>query len=78
MDVNRPVMDGLTATRAIRALHGAASKLPIVVLTADVMNDANGQALAAGANDFLAKPVNADRLRALVSKYAGEKMPESL
>jgi signal transduction histidine kinase/CheY-like chemotaxis protein len=78
MDVNMPVMDGLTATRAIRALHGAASKLPIVVLTADVMNDANGQALAAGANDFLAKPVNADRLRALVSKYAGEKMPESL
>ncbi|WP_342618693.1 response regulator [Rhodoferax sp. GW822-FHT02A01] len=73
MDVNMPVMDGLTATRAIRALQGAASKLPIVVLTADVMNDANGQALAAGANDFLSKPVNADRLRALVGKYAGEK-----
>jgi len=73
MDVNMPVMDGLTATRAIRAMEGEESKLPIVVLTADVMNDASGQALAAGANDFLTKPVNAEQLRAIVSKYAAKR-----
>lgn len=70
MDVNMPVMDGLTATRAIRALEGAVSKVPIVVLTADVMNEAKEQALEAGANDFLSKPVNAEQLRVLVRRYS--------
>jgi signal transduction histidine kinase/ActR/RegA family two-component response regulator len=70
MDVNMPVMDGLTATRAIRAMEGSVSKVPIVVLTADVMNEAKEQALEAGANDFLSKPVNAEQLRVIVSRYS--------
>ena len=70
MDVNMPVMDGLTATREIRSLPGPPSQTPIVVLTADVMNDAREKSLAAGANDFVSKPLQMEQLRELVRKYA--------
>ena len=73
MDVNMPVMDGLTATRLIRALPGEVAQIPIVVLTADVMNDASVRALKAGANDFASKPVKVEQLRAIIRKYAGNK-----
>ncbi len=69
MDVNMPVMDGLTATRTIRAMEGNAAKTPIVVFTADVMNEASEMARAAGADDFLGKPVKVDRLRETIQKY---------
>jgi CheY-like chemotaxis protein len=69
MDVNMPVMDGLTATREIRSLLGPASQTPIVVLTADVMNEAREKSLAAGANDFVTKPLQMDQLRELIRKY---------
>ena len=74
MDVNMPVMDGLSATRLIRALPGPVARIPIVVFTADVMNDANEQAMAAGANDFITKPVKIEELRALVQKYASSQI----
>jgi CheY-like chemotaxis protein len=64
MDINMPVMDGLTATRAIRALPSAIARVPIIVLTADIVNEARDQALAAGATDFLTKPVHIAQLRA--------------
>jgi signal transduction histidine kinase/ActR/RegA family two-component response regulator len=69
MDVNMPVMDGLTATRLIRALPTSVAQTPIVVFTADVMNEAREHALAAGADDFITKPVNVEQLRAIVQKY---------
>lgn len=74
MDVNMPVMDGLTATRLIRALPGAVSQTPIVVITADVMNEASEQARKAGANDFVSKPVKIDQLREIILKFAGNKV----
>jgi CheY-like chemotaxis protein len=69
MDVNMPVMDGLTATRTIRAMAGQVAHIPIVVFTADVMNEADEMARAAGADDFLGKPVKVDRLRETIQKY---------
>jgi len=69
MDVNMPVMDGLTATRTIRAMKGQVAQTPIVVFTADVMNEADEMARAAGADDFLGKPVKVDRLRETIQKY---------
>jgi CheY-like chemotaxis protein len=69
MDVNMPVMDGLTATRAIRAMSGAVAKTPIVVFTADVMNEATELARDAGADDFLGKPVKVDQLRSTIQKH---------
>nr|WP_315465681.1 ATP-binding protein [uncultured Rhodoferax sp.] len=68
MDVHMPIMDGLTATRTIRAMAGPIAQVPIIVLTADVMNDAKEQALAAGVNDFVTKPVQVGQLQAAMQK----------
>jgi CheY-like chemotaxis protein len=69
MDINMPVMDGLSATRAIRALPGTSAHTPIVVLSADVMNESQAQAFGAGAQGFLSKPVQFADLRACVLKH---------
>ncbi|MDH4449481.1 MAG: ATP-binding protein [Rhodoferax sp.] len=66
MDVHMPIMDGLTATRILRSMPGAMGSVPIIVLTADVMNDAKEQALAAGVNDFVSKPVQMAQLQGVI------------
>ena len=62
LDIDMPVMDGLTSARQIRALPCARGKVPIVALTADVMNDAVQQTMAAGMNAFLSKPLQKNQL----------------
>ena len=65
MDVMMPVMDGLTATRQIRA-DAQWAKLPILMLTAKAMPDDQERCIAAGANDYMAKPIDVDKLLSLV------------
>ncbi|GGD49895.1 two-component system sensor histidine kinase/response regulator [Aurantiacibacter arachoides] len=65
MDVMMPVMDGLTAARAIRA-DARWKKLPIVMLTAKAMPDDQQKCIDAGANDYMAKPIDVDKLLSLV------------
>ncbi len=65
MDVMMPVMDGLTATRQIRS-DPRWSKLPILMLTAKAMPDDQERCIAAGANDYMAKPIDVDKLLSLV------------
>ena len=64
MDVMMPVKDGLAATREIRA-DGAIAKLPIIAITAKAMADDRRQCLDAGANDYIAKPIDVDKLVSL-------------
>ncbi|WP_052191271.1 response regulator [Luteibacter sp. 9133] len=65
MDVMMPVMDGLTATRHIRS-DFRWKKLPIITLTAKAMPDDQETCLAAGASDYMAKPLDVDKLLSLV------------
>jgi signal transduction histidine kinase/DNA-binding response OmpR family regulator len=65
MDVMMPEMDGLAATREIR-LRREFAKLPIIMLTAKAMKDDQENCIAAGANDYMAKPLDVDKLLSLV------------
>ncbi|MDP9839901.1 CheY-like chemotaxis protein [Neorhizobium huautlense] len=65
MDVMMPVMDGLTATRAIRK-KPEWKKLPIITLTAKAMPDDQQRCIEAGANDYMAKPLDVEKLLSLV------------
>jgi CheY-like chemotaxis protein len=63
-----PEMDGLAATRAIRELKEF-KKLPIVSLTAQAMKGDREKAIAAGASDYVAKPVDPERLLAIMHAW---------
>jgi signal transduction histidine kinase/CheY-like chemotaxis protein len=63
MDVHMPVMDGLAATRAIRALDGAAGRTPVIAMTADVLPENVERCRLAGMVDHVPKPVRPEALQ---------------
>ena len=65
MDAMMPVMDGLTATTRIRQNPGTAN-LPVIVVTALAMPDDRRRAMAAGASDYVTKPVDIEQLLAMI------------
>ena len=68
-DLHMPLMDGVAATRAIRALPDAAhATVPIVALTADATPETRERCLVAGMNDFLTKPVAIEALRSVIER----------
>ena len=71
MDVNMPVMDGLTATRAIRAGRGVNSETPIVVLSASARSEDHAAGLDAGADAYLNKPIDFAALADLMNRVGG-------
>jgi len=68
MDMQMPVMDGVTATRLIRK-NPHFSKLPIIALTANVMVSEQKEFLEAGITDYIGKPIDPDRLVATLAKW---------
>ncbi len=69
MDVHMPVMDGLDATRAIRALDGEAGRVPIVALTANVQPEQVLRCREAGMDDHVGKPIQvAELLRVIAAR----------
>jgi two-component system cell cycle response regulator DivK len=66
MDIKMPVMDGLEATRIIRAKH---PDLPIIALTANAFDSDRDSALQAGCNEFITKPVNRQTTLDTIAKY---------
>ncbi len=70
MDVQMPVMDGLTATRVIRDLEGEYYKqLPIIAMTANAFEEDRKKTLEAGMNEHLAKPISVEGLMDALKKF---------
>jgi len=66
MDINMPLMDGITATRKIRELN---IKIPIIFQTAYTSAENLKECFNAGGNEFISKPLNLTVLNALLKKY---------
>lgn len=83
MDVQMPVMDGYTATRIIRS--ELQLTLPVVAMSAGVMESEQEECRAAGMNDFIAKPIEYERMLAVIARNAapvlnddeGQSLPRS-
>jgi len=73
MDIQMPVMDGVEATKTIRSAIdlGAQSNIPIIAMTAYTMPGDREKFLAAGMNDYIAKPVNKEELLAAIERVTG-------
>jgi CheY-like chemotaxis protein len=70
MDLSLPKLDGLAATRRIRQQDGAA-RVPIVAVSAHDTTDFHADALAAGCNEYVTKPIDFDQLESLLKKLLG-------
>ena len=69
MDVSMPVMDGLEATRIIRAHEQADKRIPIIAITAHALQSDTELVLSAGMDDYLSKPVKKDGLNNMIAKW---------
>jgi signal transduction histidine kinase/DNA-binding response OmpR family regulator len=75
MDIHMPALDGLSATRQIRALEAEGPRIPIVALTANAFAEEREAALAAGMDEFLVKPLDRDQLTRILAAIPGVLRP---
>ncbi len=73
MDLHMPHVDGYEAARQLRSGHDAASQVPIVALTADVLQDSREQVNEAGMEGFLTKPLQLDQVEQLLVRMFGTR-----
>jgi CheY-like chemotaxis protein/nitrogen-specific signal transduction histidine kinase/HPt (histidine-containing phosphotransfer) domain-containing protein len=71
MDVAMPVLDGLDTTRAIRALNGPISRVPVIAMTANALSADEARCREAGMNDYLTKPIERANLFAMLTRWLG-------
>jgi signal transduction histidine kinase/CheY-like chemotaxis protein/L-asparagine transporter-like permease/HPt (histidine-containing phosphotransfer) domain-containing protein len=69
MDIQMPNVDGLEATRAIRAMPSPKSELPIIALTANAMHGDRERFIASGLDDYMAKPIDKKGLTELLDRW---------
>ncbi len=69
MDIQMPEMDGLEATRRLRADPSISSQLPIIAMTAHALDEERARCAAAGMNDFITKPIDPKLLQATLSRW---------
>ncbi|MFQ5783771.1 MAG: response regulator [Alphaproteobacteria bacterium] len=69
MDSQMPEMDGITATKKIRALPGEASRVPIIGVTANAMRGDREKYIAAGMNDYVSKPIDKAKLFEVLDRW---------
>ena len=69
MDLQMPVMDGYEATRQIRKLKSSKANIPIIAMTAHVLDGVAEKCNAAGMNDYVSKPINLTILNQIIKKH---------
>ena len=72
MDCSMPDMDGYETTRRIRHLDGAVRNIPVIAITAHALPGEREKCLAAGMNDYLAKPVSIEQLGAMIKLWTSK------
>ena len=80
MDCHMPVMDGYTATLAMRAfeLEARRARVPVVALTANVLEGGRERCIAAGMDDFLTKPFTIAQLRSVLEQWTHQRLPTAI
>lgn len=68
MDMSMPIKDGWTATREIKS-YERTRRIPIVALTAHAMEDDRAQAIKCGCDDFIAKPIESEKLKEILQRF---------
>lgn len=76
MDINMPEMDGVAATRAIRALGGKLSEVPIIAVTANALRGDREKFIDAGMDDYVSKPVSAELLDAALDRHRSSEQTD--
>jgi CheY-like chemotaxis protein len=73
MDIEMPGMNGLTATQKIRELEGESKHIPVIAVTAHSSMKDREKCLAAGLNDYIAKPISINFLKMTIDQWINQK-----